>query len=203
MRQFNELGVSTVLDLRDDSERTYAPSVLPENVQIIPSPIMQSIGNTLNDADVSIHSFYQNLVDTYATNYVRGIRHLINNADGPVLVHCTAGKDRTGTFIALVLLAMDVDREDVLNDYAQTEEYLAGEWANQHIAFMRASGLEITANLHTLLVQSPSDALDSALTRIEQRYGSVPDYLRTHGLSDAEMQSLGELLLELPESSNQ
>jgi protein-tyrosine phosphatase len=203
LNRFSALNVGTVLDLRDDTERAYSPSLLPQDVQIIASPIMQSIGDTLTTSGISIHSLYQNLLENYAANYVRGIRYVLNNAHAPVLVHCTAGKDRTGTFVALVLLAIDVDREDVLHDYAQTENLLAGEWAQQHLSVMRSTGLDITPELHTLLVQSPSEALDSALARLEQRFGSVGDYLRAHGLSDAERDALADMLLEGADTSGE
>lgn len=199
--QFSRLGIETIIDLRDDVERAHQPTALPGAVRVIASPIFQGVDATINDPDISIGTFYSNLIENYTPNYVRGIRHIIEHNDGPVLVHCTAGKDRTGTLVALALTAIGVDREDVLHDYAQTEQYLAGEWADRHIEHMQSLGIELTPALRDLLVRSPSETLDAALASVESQHGSIVDYLRAHGLSDHEIDLLAALLLESSEAS--
>lgn len=203
VNQFSQLGIETIIDLRDDVERAHQPTALPTDVRVIASPIFQGVDATINDPNISIGGFYSNLLENYAPNYVRGIRHIIENNDGPVLVHCTAGKDRTGTLVALALTAIGVDREDVLHDYAQTELYLAGEWADRHIEHMQLLGVKLTPALRDLLVRSPRETLDATLVSVEAQHGSVVDYLRAHGLSEHELDQLAELLLENSEAGSE
>lgn len=197
LSQFDELNIGTVIDLRDDRERQYEPSLLPDRIRLIPNPIFQGVDKTISDPDISIAKFYRNLVENYAHNYVAGIKQVIAHRQESVLIHCTAGKDRTGTMIALMLSAIGVDREDVLHDYAQTEVNLAGEWSDRHLALMRSLDIEISPGLRRLLVQSPAETLEDTLVRIEQKHGSITDYLLTNGLSQAELNALADQLLEL------
>jgi protein tyrosine/serine phosphatase len=54
--------------------------------------------------------------------------HLANEPEKPLIVHCTAGKDRTGVICALVLSLCGVDDEVVAHEYALTEVGLSTEW---------------------------------------------------------------------------
>jgi protein tyrosine/serine phosphatase len=54
--------------------------------------------------------------------------HLANEPEKPLIVHCTAGKDRTGVICALVLSLCGVDDEVVAHEYSLTEVGLPTEW---------------------------------------------------------------------------
>ena len=64
--------------------------------------------------------------------------HAGTPANSAVLVHCTAGKDRTGVAIALLLDAVGADRSAVIDDYASSEANLAGAWAERMFAMIAA-----------------------------------------------------------------
>src|SRR3546814_9409940 len=51
----------------------------------------------------------------------------------PMLVHCTAGKDRTGVTIAVLLLALGVSREDVVRDYLRSDVFADNEIGRAHV----------------------------------------------------------------------
>ena len=57
-----------------------------------------------------------------------------------VLVHCTAGKDRTGVAIALLLDAVGADRDAIVADYAASEANLSGAWADGMFAMIERDG---------------------------------------------------------------
>src|SRR5438034_394341 len=82
-------------------------------------------------------------------------------ADAPVVVHCTAGKDRTGIVVALALLAVGVDRETVVSDYALTEANLQGPWLEGMLELVRGYGVEVTPDLRIILGGSPREALET------------------------------------------
>ena len=58
-----------------------------------------------------------------------------------MLVHCTAGKDRTGVAIALLLDAVGAERDAVVADYAASEANLSGAWADRMFAMIDAMGI--------------------------------------------------------------
>jgi len=197
-----ELGIRRVIDLRDDSEARLAPNSLREEFTVIQHPIFQGVDDTLRDPNPSLEAFYAYLVTHHGDRYVGAIREVLAAQDHAVLVHCTAGKDRTGTLVAFMLTSVGVDSDDILHDYAVTESHLAGEWADQQLRMIAAAGIIITPELRRLLVASPAEALAVTLKDLNDRFGSVPDYLRQHGLTDAELESLGQHLLTPADSSD-
>ena len=66
----------------------------------------------------------ENAPDSYGTIF----RHLLNEPERPLIIHCTAGKDRTGVVCALLLSLCGVDDETISDEYALTEIGLSDEW---------------------------------------------------------------------------
>lgn len=97
------------------------------------------------------------------------------------LIHCTAGKDRTGVGAALVLDAVGVRRDSIVEDYAKTHNNLSGAWSDAMISNLEKRGLEINDKLMDLLTASPADVMQSTLERIDSEYGGSVEYLRSGG----------------------
>lgn len=112
-----------------------------------------------------------------------------------VLVHCTAGKDRTGVAVALMLDAVGATREAVVADYTASERYLAGAWAERMLAAIQSTGTPLTPRLRELVTATPAAAIERALAWVEDRHGSSSDYLRSGGLTDAELGALRARLI--------
>jgi protein-tyrosine phosphatase len=105
------------------------------------------------------------------------------------MVHCTQGKDRTGTFSAFLLTALGVPRDVVQADYELSNKYLLKD---------RVNGLA-PSDLRALWIASGVDPawLGMAFAAIDSKYGSFDSYLHnTLGISDAELKSLRARLLE-------
>ena len=113
-----------------------------------------------------------------------------DSADGAVLVHCTAGKDRTGVAIALLLDAVGVDRDATVADYAASEANLSGAWAEGMFAMIGAMGVPRTAALDALIASTPPAAIEQALAWVEREHGGAADYLRAGGLTETELAAL-------------
>ena len=103
-----------------------------------------------------------------------------------MLFHCTAGKDRTGLFAALLLSLAGVSRADILADYQVSETYLA-----DIIQRIR----RVVPDLAPFAGASRSDYLDGCLDLLEEAYGSAEGYLRTIGVTGAELNALLKKLL--------
>lgn len=101
--------------------------------------------------------------------------------ESAVLVHCTAGKDRTGIVVALALSAVGVDRSLVVADYARSQDYLDGVWLKGMLALIARHGVDETPELRMLLGGSPPEVLEGVLDLIDERHGSVRQYLLAGG----------------------
>ena len=88
-----------------------------------------------------------------------------------VLVHCTAGKDRTGVAIALLLDAVGAERTAVIGDYASSEANLSGAWAERMFTMIAAMGVPRTAALDELIAATPAAAIAEALAWVDREHG--------------------------------
>jgi len=107
-----------------------------------------------------------------------------------VLVHCTAGKDRTGVAVALLLDAVGVERDAIASDYAGSAEHLSGAWLDAMTRPIKRFGIDITPPLVELIGGSPPAAIEKALAWVDATYGGSAAYLRSGGLTDDELSAL-------------
>jgi len=194
---FSELGVSLIVDLRDADELEAAPDRIEGlGIEVVHLPLFEGITPELKVvASASLASVYQVIIEHQAQNLIRAIRAVAQSGDRPVLVHCTAGKDRTGMVIAIALLAVGVPSEFVVADYAATEQHLSGEWAEEMLERVRSSGAEITPELQEIMTASPPAAMEHIIELIEAEHGSVRGYLLAHGVTEGELDELRRILV--------
>jgi protein-tyrosine phosphatase len=195
--KFQTLGVRTVIDLRHPEEVVRRgrvpeyPGLTYHNLSIEHRPYKQA---TIAP-DVEPVRF---LADRNAEVLVDGMVELgqalaaIASAEStPVVIHCAAGKDRTGLLAALVLALVGVDDEDIIADYALTE--LAAE---KFIADWRArpGNPPITWPAYG---RSPAEAMRLTLKELAATHGSTHDYARDRlGADDALLAALRARLLD-------
>lgn len=193
-----ELGVAHIVDLRGAAERGAARSLvdgLDATVHRLPvfddaEPAAQAIGA------VALAPLYDHIVDDRGAQLVEAVRVIASAAAGQaVLVHCTAGKDRTGLVVALALRAAGVEREAVVADYAETAEHLRGEWAEQMLRLVTGRGVELTPQVVELITASPAPVMAALLERLERTHGSVAGYLLANGLTADELGLLTTALI--------
>lgn len=114
----------------------------------------------------------------------------------PLLFHCTAGKDRTGWLSALVLSALGVDREVVVEDYLRTNELNA--MSNAHVLSVLSERVGDPGALVPLL-EARREYLEAAFAEAERAYGGIDGYLREGlGLDEATLAALRTNLLTAP-----
>lgn len=188
-----ELGIRRIVDLRDDAEVARSPSRLDDlacEVQRV--PLFLGSVESFFRRDVSLDELYAGIVEDSADRVVEVMRGIVGGQ--PVLVHCTVGKDRTGVTVAIALAAAGVDRDAVIADYARTETLLPAERNAQVVAAIRALHPD---NVHAedLATRSPAPVMRALLDRLDREHGSPSDYLRAHGLDDAELGELRRVLV--------
>lgn len=192
-----DLGVKIVIDLRDDFEVEALPDDLDGlDVEVLRLPVFEGSGASASTVGATIVHLYDKIVFQHTDVIVTALREIADTGDAPVVVHCTAGKDRTGIVVALALLAVGVDRETVVADYALTEANLEGPWLEGMLELVRGYGVEVTPDLRVILGGSPREALETTIDRIEERAGSVRAYLLDAGLDEVELAKLRSVLVE-------
>jgi protein-tyrosine phosphatase len=116
-----------------------------------------------------------------------GAIRTIARADGAVLVHCAAGKDRTGVVVAIALDAAGVEREAIVDDYLATAERI-----EEIIAGLVASDTyrgELEG--HDPQSRAPRrESMERVLELVDERFGGTEAWLLANGLSDADLKRL-------------
>ncbi|MCA2217256.1 tyrosine-protein phosphatase [Jidongwangia harbinensis] len=192
---FSALGVRTVIDLR----RTYEVeqhgrvpeadgldyrNLVLEHVdwQDVPYPADVVHARWLADR-------YLNFAEDGHVALAAALGVIADPDAAPVVVHCMAGKDRTGVTCALALALVGVSDADVAADYALTEtsmrslmEYLRGR-----------DPASVDGREH--MFDSPAEAMLIFLRELRERHGSVESYARDIGLTDAQLSSMRASLL--------
>lgn len=192
-----DLGVGIVIDLRDENEAAMMPDDLGDlDLEVLRLPVFEGSGASQGAAGISLEALYERIVTQHASVVVAALREISSAGDSAVVVHCTAGKDRTGIVVALALLAVGVDRESVVVDYASTEANLAGEWLEEMVGLVTRYGVPDSPGLRTLMGGSPRDAIEGAIEIVERDHGSVREYLLASGLSLADLAALETLLVD-------
>ncbi len=133
-RLVDDRGVRTVLDLRTPTEvRLEGPGPLVAegvrhvNLDLIPTwdvsgPSADRIVPHEQREANDLSHFYLTYLDQAPSQVVAALRVIADPGSGPVVVHCAAGKDRTGVVVALALVVAGVGRDEVVADYALTGE---------------------------------------------------------------------------------
>lgn len=193
-----EHGVRTVIDVRtadeiaDDRERY--PIKGDSTVGYLHKPFRADADGKLPDRVTAVYRSAQSREEINRADldfHQRGIAAIVGAiADAPtggVLVHCHAGKDRTGMVVALALSAVGVSDEDIADDYALTElvlEPLIADWLDR----MSQDPGE-RERLRRISVPSRAAMLDT-LAYLRERYGAAEQYLRDGGMTDEQLDRL-------------
>ena len=178
--ELKSLGIERIFDLRRADEIALAPTRLPAtvNIELINVPISGQIFG-FDDALVGAFSkaidqitianmvdMYDFMLDNYLDELVAVAAQILEPARGASLVHCTAGKDRTGLVAALVQLAHGVTKQDIYHDYLLSNRLRTpGRIATLRPQFERR-GLDISKFKHYF--SAPFQALDESFDRLTE-----------------------------------
>jgi protein-tyrosine phosphatase len=175
---FDALAVKAIYDLRSDREVELFPGPREHVRLLIPSgdlvgwPKEELV--TREDGEKWLAADYLNMVTTAAPAFGELLTRLAEDASHPCVVHCLAGKDRTGMSIALLLSALGVGRETVLDDYELTSGYQASRVP--HIV-EAVTGLGIGRPAAEGLMSTPRWAMERALREVDKAHGGIDEYL--------------------------
>lgn len=214
--------IGTIVDLRTPAEQQAAPDRLPDSrpfrlidLSILAGSMADLAANMLGGSSStgitpeqiaqaeaalpSLDSLYISMLEDGASSFVEVARLIAagsdDNSPTAVLVHCTAGKDRTGVATALMLDAVGAERDAVIADYASSQNNLAGAWADGMLHSITSLGVPLTPELRTLVTGTPASAMQAALGWVDEHFGGADAYLSSGGLADTEITELRSRLV--------
>ena len=184
------LGLATICDLRSNAER---------GARCWPSPVLttrtywtrdyeQGDGDLyvlLRSPDTTVAAAQDAMLAAYRRlpyeqiEAVRAVFQHLLNGKTPLLVHCSAGKDRTGIVVALLLTVLGVPRAHILEDYELTAHFhppakARHDWdGDGAMAFLR----DVPGDIWAAVAGAPAAYLDVMFSKLEAEHGSVEAFL--------------------------
>ncbi len=187
-----EAGIVLVCDLRSARERDHAPNLWwqARNTETIDLDILSDIRGTddfwailRHDPSVTggraIMDRIYRALPAAAAPHLGTIFARIAAGDVPMLIHCTAGKDRTGFLSAIILQVLGVPYEAIVADYLAS----VGR-ANEQVTnatrrlILENAGPSVSEQAIEALIGVDRAYLDASFTAITTEYGSIDDYVR-------------------------
>jgi len=197
-----EIGVSTVVDLRTTGELEIegpAPLDAVPSVRHAHHPVLKELGNTSEAVSEALlvtkierdrARYPDNVVTGHYLGYleerpeeVAAALRSIATSEGAAIVHCAAGKDRTGVIVAMALTAAQVQPEAIVADYVAT-----GDRIDAIIERLRQSRTYAKdMNTRPVSAHLPhADTMTAFLEQLDARYGGLPRWLAANGFADDE-----------------
>ena len=207
LRTLHTLGLKTIIDLRaprekkkalahiDGARRVDVPIELETRTREKIQPLMTKRGAEQEVVDI-LQQMYRDLADEVWPQAGQLFKVLLNAEAYPVLIHCRAGKDRTGFMCALVEQAVGVERTAIVQDYLETNHHFGRvtprvERMMKIFSFGRLQIENVRASL-----SAREEYLQAAFDQIDQGHGGLTTYLAKCGVTACEVETLRGLLVE-------
>ncbi|WP_209124093.1 tyrosine-protein phosphatase [Alkalihalobacillus sp. BA299] len=188
-----KLGIKRICDLRRSIETKVKPNPIIPGVDYIHLPVIpenDEKSNVRQVGDLSLHGEKVNLgepgemllrlnqvIAHQTETYTQLLKMLFEEERVPLVIHCVAGKDRTGVCSSLILLTLGVPQEIVIEDFTYTNKFL--DQLRQKL--LTKKFIEKTKDVNPksidALLEARPDYLYAFLKEIEDHYGSFDTYL--------------------------
>jgi protein tyrosine/serine phosphatase len=187
-----DTGIGAVVDLRTTEERERRPSPLAEaGVHTAHAPIFTD-EDEYQDHLTTADEVYCWWLRVRRTGVHAAMSAVADAPSAPVLVHCHAGKDRTGVVVALVLRLAGVGIDDIADDYAASGVQLAEMLARDRItAVERGMNEAVVERLFTVR----REAMVLTMECVDSEHGGAESLMRSLGLTAAQIERLTTLML--------
>jgi protein-tyrosine phosphatase len=197
--EFEALNIGVICDLRGTDEVALYPTPnLPmfdcqKHIPIAPgtsSDLRGSVAmgqHSAAERSAFMQEITREIACEHVAAYAQMFRALITTEQG-FLVHCMAGKDRTGFGVAVIQLMLGVSEKLVMADYLLTNE--ARELLTRTRDRMREQGIEIDAASLEVITQVKREYLEAALTGLKSEFGGIEGYLEAAAVEASEQAEL-------------
>lgn len=214
--RFRELlGVEHIIDLRSPSELDEKPDVVPQGVKYSYFPSLTNEQNpsinkhnrtselkrimkTEGGAIKYLSDIYRLLIsqELSLTSHRNVLMALLEQKEGAIYWHCTQGKDRTGVAAAVILMALGVSREDILNEYVNEKRSLIvkNSFITSLVGVILFSKKAKTSL--SVLMNAKRPCMEAAFDEMDKLYGSAENYLREGiGITEEQIAQLRSMYL--------
>ncbi|RQZ09981.1 protein-tyrosine-phosphatase [Burkholderia sp. Bp9031] len=175
-------GITQVSDLRTPSEIHAQPDVplagaTWQNLNVLGTANLGPLPTSGTTASAFMQSMYRAFVtsETARTSY-HSLFAGFAASGGNLIVHCTAGKDRTGWATAILHTILGVPRHTIFADYLLTNVYSASE-ITAYVAQAQKSGGQDAADMMAALQSAQTAYLQAAFDQVVTSYGSMTSYI--------------------------
>jgi len=201
--RLHELKIRTIIDLRASGEvKRFRRSIDNVATLALPLDFRQTTAERLKPylykkgsdemlANIS-NQLYLDILDAAAPVFGEIMELLISGEGSPVLIHCQAGKDRTGIISALLLLALGVDRKFIQEDFLKSNDELLPYFRKLLMIRKIISFGFFPANRMLGVITVKQRNIDSVIDRIESHYGGIDGYLASAGFEIAKLKDFRE-----------
>lgn len=190
------LGIKTICDLRSEQERQMEPDRIPDvepvtffNISM--RPIVDYHSRSLKrlfslmfgeerktDYIAESYKAYRD----YATGYLPQLKALfkqISNPENlPILIHCSAGKDRTGVVASLIQQVLGVSPEAAMDDYLETNQNMDAYNADVMRRLSKLAYFGVPWKMYVPLFDARRDYLNAAFSQVKEEFGALDEWMR-------------------------
>lgn len=201
--RLHRIGIKTIIDLRTPHERKASSKLQDAGFQVkqipIPSGNLEAVLEGIQKRSISndsvpriVEQINRDFVLKHQAEYKQVFDILLDRRNYPLVIHCTSGKGRTGIASALVLAALGIDEDLIMEDYRLSNRFFNIPKA-LHYAYELPARSQVAI---TTMFSARANFLNAAHEAIEQEYGSIDAYLsKGLGLSKSDVKKLQAILL--------
>ena len=221
-QKLEDIGVKTVIDLRTNEEHDQSPTEwLGDNP---PQFFHFPVGDANNEWFISQRKMmkrnrfteeqslehmvkgYRMIAEEGTSSYQQLMEVVLDESNWPVLIHCSAGKDRSGVGVALILEALGVDRKTIMEEYLLTNEisriedkavFLSKESKKSSKRSKFSKGVKASAWLPIVGVRA--EMLEAFYASVDEKYGSMDAFLIELGVDQDARLALAASLTTKPQ----
>ena len=200
--RLDNLGIKTIIDLRTNQETLTAPiKYTKANILQIPISVARSPmpPNVLSRDECGKETpgyiwktEYLQFVTDNTDQFAKVLEQFQNEDNYPILISCSYGKDRTGFLTAMLLAALDIPRDAIMEDYLTPNQYIDTSHLADIVKHLSTDAQESI----TVFLTANEGLMDLAFHKIKKEYGSTEKYLsKGLRLTDKKRERLKDILL--------
>ena len=208
-KELVELDFKLICDLRADVERDAAPNDWTRRARLLNLDITNDLRTETNEGWTALKhdpsedgaraamKLNHSAIPGALAPHLPALIDALANGELPALLHCTAGKDRTGVLVAVLLKMLGVQHDAILADYLRSDVFgknlrLGGSIAD---AFQKTFGfVPSEATISTMIGVFP-EFLDAALDAINAKWGSIDAYAHGAGIDAGQLARFRDAIL--------
>ena len=216
MQKLADLGLKVDYDLRTEAEIELRPDELPDGVEYVSLDVLADA----EQANPAVHEqLMKNPVEANAVlgdgkavaGFIESYRQFVslpsaqkafrqlflaagNQQQLPALFHCTTGKDRTGWAAAAFLTLLGVPKDNIMEDYLRSNDYIIPKYQKHIDSFIEGGG---DPEIPMALLGVKKEYLDAAYDEMETNYGTIENYFAEGlGIDTKQQRAIKDLYLK-------